>query len=239
MEFHAEDGRLRGKSKFQGSLFSKKPYLTCESCNSGWMKKFEDAMDFAKPLFLSQASLKLNERQMRILAVWIANITVLAEYSTKFKEGITIPKTDRAFIKKHFALPDNWCVFAATLDSTKWAACYRHHQLVTGTFSTVAEGQMTLIGRTRFNTQISSFGMGNLFVQTFSCPSPLIVSDYKIAMQSHGLAQIWPVPMRIWPLPKRLAQFPTKLVPDDGEADLVANKFGERLQAMTRRGYWS
>jgi hypothetical protein len=66
----------------EGSIFTQKPYLCCITCNTGWMRKFEDEMcSFAKPLFAPPTGdVILDDTKQRILAVWVALITILAEF---------------------------------------------------------------------------------------------------------------------------------------------------------------
>jgi hypothetical protein len=65
----------------QGSIFSLKPRLACETCNNGWMNRFEDELlKFAKPLFLCTEKTKLNTHQMRIFIGWMSLVTMLAEF---------------------------------------------------------------------------------------------------------------------------------------------------------------
>jgi len=82
------------------------------------------------------------------------------------------------------------------------------------------------------NTQISSFGIGKIFVQVFSCPNLTLVDDFRTAAKSRGLIQLWPLPMGFWPFTKGTAKFPTKVVLDDDAAEIISLAFSERIDAL-------
>jgi hypothetical protein len=92
---------------------------------------------------------------------------------------------------------------------------------------------------------MSSFGIGNLFLQVFTTPYKLIAGDYQAAAKKTGLIQIWPIPLPIlWPLQKGTAKFPTKLVLTDETAenlslafrDVIDRKIPKNLDYSSRRG---
>src|SRR5262249_27441361 len=97
-EFDANDQDRKSKLR-QGGLFTQKPYLTCESCNTGWMAKIEGVItSFARPIFASFEHLTiLNARKQRALATWIALVTILAEYIDHKRGNICVPKADREY----------------------------------------------------------------------------------------------------------------------------------------------
>jgi hypothetical protein len=132
----AEYGR---EKKFrQGSIFTQKPYLACVGCNTGWMKKCEDEMGkFARPIFSTFDAVTLNDKQMCVMAVWVALITTLAEYIDRSKSSLTIPVSDREYLKKFLKPPPHWSISAASLDGKRWAARYRHHTTFIGEFASL------------------------------------------------------------------------------------------------------
>jgi hypothetical protein len=224
----------RAKIK-QGSIFSQKPYLCCESCNTGWMRRFEDEMTaFAKPIFTSlESSIAVDKTHQRVLAVWLSLITILAEF-IDHKTSICITEDDRKFLKKHLIPPHTWAIAVCSSDTKSWYGKYRHHASFVGQFTSLAEYyDAVAIGRPN-NTQISTFGMGHLFAQVFSCPDLRIVSDYCAATRASGLVQLWPPPNSLWPFAKGLTQFPTKAVIKDDEAGVIADAFDKRMKFMTQ-----
>lgn len=223
----------------QGSMFSQKPYLCCVACNTGWMRRFEDEMTkFAKPIFTSLETVTtLDETQTRVFGVWISLITVLAQF-TDHKEGVSISKEDRAFIKRYLRPPDNWTIIASSSKSKTWYAKYRNYSLGIGDFASPAEQLASIASGRPNNTQISTFGMGKLVVQVFSCPNERYVQDYRAALKKSGMIQIWPVRRRFWPFPKRPPQFPTNAVLDDEQATIFAEAFNDRLRYIADPNSW-
>jgi hypothetical protein len=56
----------------QGGLFSQKPYLACDCCNTGWMNNFEkQTLLFAKQLIVSGENIILTRDQARSLSCWV------------------------------------------------------------------------------------------------------------------------------------------------------------------------
>ena len=217
------------------AFFAKKPYLACIDCNTGWMHGFEDEMlKFSKPLFTSlDTTVQLDKTTQRVLAVWISLITILAEY-LEHKTGICISDNERNFVKTRLLPPENWTIVACSQTSQAWYAKYRHHSNIIAEHGSRAEYLGSLTREIPNNCQISSFGMGKLFVQVFSSPYWGHIQDYRIAARSSGFNQIWPIPRRFWPLPKRFAKFPTETVLNEEQATFAADSFNERLKRMTK-----
>ena len=204
------------------------------------MMKFEDEMAaFAKPLFTSlQTETTVDETQRRILAVWLSLITILAEFIDRSQGSICIPKSDREFLKRNLMPPENWTIAACSLNAGSWRAKYRHHALFLGDFSSPAEYFDAVATGRPNNTQISSFGVGHLFVQTFSCPNEKFVLDFRASLNGSGLIQLWPVPGSLWPFSKGSAKFPTQAVLNDNEAPIIADAYNERIKLMTQPPYF-
>jgi hypothetical protein len=223
----------------QGSLFTQKPYLCCEACNTGWMHDFEDEMNrFAKPLFTSLDVITLSQTERRILSVWVSLIVVLAEHIDRSQGSICISQDEKTFIRTRLMPPDTWSIVACSLNSEAWAAKYRHHSLFIGDFRSRAEYDAAVMEGRQNNTQISSLGMGNLFVQAFSCPNPRISADFRATAKSRGLVQLWPSPLAVLAIAERPAKFPTQLILKDESAESAANAFNERIKTMTQPPYF-
>ena len=229
------DSSVRRSRTKQGSVFSQKPYLCCEACNTGWMKRFEDEMlKFSRPIFTSLDTItNLDHTQTRVLAVWISLITILAEFIDR-KTSICIPKEDRIFVRKYLRPPDTWTILAMSSDAPSWYAKYRHHASRICNFSGAAEYHAAVASEFPDNTQISTFGMGHLLVQVFSCPNERYVQDYRAGAKSKGALQIWPIRRAFWPFVRCASTFPTKTVLTDYEAGLFADSFNKRIRILTQ-----
>jgi hypothetical protein len=216
----------------QGSLFTLKPYLACVECNTGWMKKFEDEMClFAKPLFTATETVTLDLTQIRTMAGWIALITILAEHFDKSKADPTIPQRDIRHLKQKREPPHDWSIFAASSSSKKWFARYHHAPTHVGLFRSLQEYTEAVKTDLKSNTQTSSFGIGRLFIQAFTCPRSSFVSDYRRWAVQGKLAQIWPPPRFIGI--GRPTKFPTDLVLSDETADELAVAYPKRMATLT------
>jgi hypothetical protein len=225
----------------QGSIYSQKPYLACVGCNTGWMHKFEDEMlKFAVPIFTGERPVTLSEYQIRVFAVWVSLIAVLAQYCVKKDRSyVTITPDDRTFLKRHRMPPAHWSIFAISQDTHLatadggWRTKYGLH---TAALSQVQPWRGEWEPKRSKNTQVASFGMGKVFVQTFVCPIPGLVRDYRIAAKAKGMKPIWPMPSGFWPFTKGTAKFPTKFVLDDESAQAMHSSFPSRLSTMYGAG---
>lgn len=215
-----------------GRLFSMRPHLCCRKCNSEWLSRIETEMvKFANPLFTSTATVSLNNRQLRIMSIWIGVITILSQYLSRRKSAIIIPDEERNFIRTRLALPPTWSVVGCSMNADAWRARYRRLAIYVGRFD--GHNHSNVLPETKSNSQIASFGMGDLFVQTFRCPDPVHLQTFEISAKATGLAQLWPPPAaRFWPFKQRTTKFPTKLIIDDAQADDLANAFYKRLEAL-------
>jgi hypothetical protein len=221
----------------QGSIFSQKPYLACEKCNTGWMKAFEDEVEKFGHLFLtSPDSTLLEEGQVRSLAGWVTLITILAQYIDRARIDITVTRHDLDCIWQRKVPPDHWSIFAASLDGFLWRARYRHRATNISPYAGVQEYLDAVTAGVQANTMVSSFGIGSIYFQVFGCPVPSFVSDYRAVTKQAGLNQLWPLPAgSLWPYAKQgTAKFPTKLVLTDATADELSNTYYERIRRLTK-----
>jgi hypothetical protein len=201
------------------------------------MERFEhDVLSFPSSLFTDSITpFTPNISQQTALARWLSLITILAEFIDP-ATSVSIPKSDRDYLMNHKLPPiDTWTIAAATSHAIDWRVKYKHHALHTGVYSDVIEATGVMSAVPRNNTQFSSFGMGNVFFQTFVCPVKGIVSDYRASLRRSGLQQIWPIPNYwFWPLKKRTAVFPTKTPLNDEQADTIADSFHDRMEFLTQ-----
>jgi hypothetical protein len=225
-------GQMSESYPRQGSIFSQKPYLACEVCN-GALGTLEDEMKaFAPPLFsTSSTEMRLTVNQQRTLAGWISLITVLAEHIDKSKSSVVITERDVRYLKEHRVPPSEWTICSASLDGAKWTARYRHHARHIGKYTSEAQFWTAVRAGTKSNTQISSFGIGRLFFQVFTCPDPRFVSDYRRCAEISELGQVWPIPSSIFT--RRTLKLPTNLVLSDETADALADAYSERIKELT------
>lgn len=221
----------------QGSIFSQKPYLACVGCNTGWMREFEDDVKpFGESLFKRFDPITLEENQVRALAGWIALVAILAQYVDKAREDITTTREDLDCIWKRKVPPDYWSVFACSLDGNIWRGRYSHRATHIARFDGVPKYLEAVKAGVQANTQVSSFGIGSIFFQVYSCPAPSLVTDYRAVTKKAGLNQIWPLPPgSLWPHVKQgTVKFPTMLIPSDQSAEELSTAFYERIRRLTK-----
>jgi hypothetical protein len=223
----------------QGSIFTQKPYLACVDCNTGWMKHFEDEMlKFAKPLFISWEKVILDVHQVHAIATWISLVTVLAEYMDRSQGSVSISEVDRAYLKTCRRPPESWSIFAASLDGKVWRARYRHHSLMVGDFKSLSEYDAAFGEHHPNNTQLSTFGIGNLFFQVFSCPKQTLGYNVQSMAIESGLTQLWPIlPDSVANVTDGYIKFPTRRRLSDYDAELLSDESIEIIKITTSYPY--
>jgi hypothetical protein len=181
-------------------------------------------------LFTSVVDIAIGRQQLQIISGWASLITILAEHIDTSQGSITVPENERLHLKNYLTPSDNWSIFAASLDSKIWNARYRHHSLMLADFANISEYYAAFGQNRPSNTQISSFGIGKIFVQVFSCPNQRFTTHFRIWAEASGLAQLWPIPSGVWPS----AKFPTTLVLKDEAAEELSNAYNDRIKIMTQ-----
>lgn len=222
-------------------MFSQKPQVACVNCNTRWMKAFEDEMlKFAIPIFTGERPIILDQYQIRVFAVWLSLITILSQYTDNHRESVVTTQEERDYLMRHRKPPDHWSIFAASQDvfdaNESWKIRYKAHIFNLRLMSDSERPAYRPLDRIAPNSQIATFGMGKIFVQTFVCPPGPIVMDYRVAAKAAGLIPIWPMPLRLWPFTKGQAKLPTKLVLNNESAEIVSEAFRRRTDVLYQAG---
>jgi hypothetical protein len=225
------NSEARTRKTSSGNIFSIKPRITCVACNTGWINQFEtDVRKFIEPILLGKFHGSISRKQADILSAWICLIIINLEYA--FADAVCISASERAYLKRHRKPPENWAIFLAGSNGPIWsrAASHWEHRAFLHT-----DPIDLVIGQPfgRPNSQVTSMGMGKLFVHAFSSPVGKFVGDFEIAARARGMTQIWPPRGVIWPLTQRHTKLPPKLTLTDDEAFIVADSFANRLDALT------
>jgi hypothetical protein len=194
-----------------GDLRSKRVRCVCASetyapnskhkgCNDGWMKDIQDqAKPIVVPLIDGQAC-SLNVRQQRILSAWIAMAVICSEYS--HPDDVSIREKDRNILRtKHVPPANNWKIWVGRHQKDPSRRHWLHHTLKI----TKEVGQTSTAPPTPYNTQSTTYSVGELFIHAISSAYPKCVSEFHLTRSALPiLFQIWPVratPLR-WP-PRR------------------------------------
>jgi hypothetical protein len=102
-------------------------------------------------------------------------------------------------------------------------------------FNNLSEYHAAFSENRPMNTQLSSFGMGKLFVQVLSCPNSGLVTNFEMVAKESGLTQLWPVPTK--GLSKGFVRFPTKRILTDYDAELLSDECIEIFKITTQYPY--
>src|SRR5262249_53082188 len=96
----------------QGHTASRKPRNTCLKCNGGWMRDIEEAMIPIMPaLIFGQPHYLLQVLSQRFLAAFLCLVSMRIEISSHTQGSI--PKPDRAWLRKHWEPPPHWRIWIA------------------------------------------------------------------------------------------------------------------------------
>jgi hypothetical protein len=220
----------------QGGMFSQKPYLACEKCNTGWMNDFEKpVIIFAKSLFASHDAIKLTRKQVRSLCSWLSLIAILAEYNVK-REKSSIPKIDRQYIREHLEPPGEWSIFARSQDNP---ALLPFHATIRKWYDpnlrTHEHAAAVVEGRDNLDTQLSIFGLGAVAFQLFTSSHMRLVTDFRIYARHRGFIQLWPLPSILNPFSNRF-EFPTRALLEVNEIGQLHNAYSARFEMLFGAG---
>jgi hypothetical protein len=221
----------------QGGMFSQKPYLACQKCNTGWMNDFEQqVLIFAKSLFTSSKETKLTRTQVRSLCGWLSLIAILAEYNVR-REKSSIPKIDRHYIEEHLEPPKDWSIFARSQNNPELTPFYSTIKKWYEPNLQFHEHAAALVqGKDNFDTQLSIFGLGLIVVELFTSTHMRLVDDFRIYARSQGFVQLWPPPFIFNFLSSRSVSFPTKAPLDTSDVIDLHNAYSAHFEALFGAG---
>lgn len=221
----------------QGGMFSQKPYLACEKCNTGWMNDFEkQTILFAKSLFVMDDVIRLTRKQVRSLCGWLSLIAILTEYNDK-REKSSIPKIDRRYIREHLEPPGEWSIFACSQDNPTLLPFHATIRKWYDPYLRIDEHPVALVtGRDQLDTQLSTFGLGRIAVQLFTSPHKRLIDDFRIYAKANGFIQLWPMSFIFNPFSSHPAKFPTKALLDVGEVSDLHNAYSRHFETLFGAG---
>jgi hypothetical protein len=220
----------------QGGMFSQKPYLACQKCNTGWMNDFEKpVIIFAKSLFASDDAVKLTRKQVRSLCCWLSLIAILAEYNVK-REKSSIPKIDRQYIKENLEHPGEWSIFACSQDNPTLLPFHATTRKWYDQNMRAEEHAKAIVeGRDNLDTQLSIFGLGRVAFQLFTSLHMRLVTDFRTYVKHQGFIQLWPMPSILNPFSSRV-QFPTSALLDVNEIGQLHSAYTARFEMLFGAG---
>jgi hypothetical protein len=162
----------------QGHVGTRKPRNTCLRCNSGWMRRIEEAtMPFLGSLLLGEPQL-LDTFSQRLLATFLCLVTMRNEISSQMR---AIPASDRGWLMAHFEPPAGWKIWIARYEGTP-RMDQRYCALQIASSPNVPRGLEHL------NTQVTSLTIGHVYAHIFSSTAWRNFGGYK----GIELTQLWP-----------------------------------------------
>lgn len=170
--------------------------IACKTCNTGWMKDFQDeAIGVIKPMALGK-SLVLDGPKQLIIANWATMVTMTAEYADR--STVSISQAERTFFYKNKFPPDTFRVWIGRLPVGLWKPARVHIPMSILEQDKPSDGALS-----NLNTQESTHVIGELFIHVLSSPFTDIVKDWTLPSPvSSALIEIWPLSHRLsiaWP----------------------------------------
>lgn len=208
-----------------GDPLSRRVKCVCEECNTGWMKDLQDA---AKPIvvpMLTGERVVLNRRDQRTLASWISMSVMCSERGKDQMPAISQDDRDILF---EYRLPPkaNWRIWLGHYRPDRSPTQWDHRALLISKAKEV--DQAAFAASPTYNTQSTTYSVGELFIHAVSSDWPTCVRKYKIFPRGL-LVELWPpngTPV-IWP--------PDHILTDDEAHQIAAGFFDGLRRAGTPR----
>lgn len=203
----------------QGHVGTRKLRRVCVRCNTGWMKEAEEAAFLViEPMILGSWGRLTHDDQIKIakIATIIASV---ADLDDPPMSGIS--KAERRTIQETEAPLPNWSIMLGRVRAENWSTRWRHHGAMLG--------KTTDIGRPReCNAQITSIGMGEVFLQAISLPADAMVLDGPGYAANLGLACIFPTGQTI-----EASDLP---IHDDASANRISDAIFHHMMTLGPKG---
>jgi hypothetical protein len=194
----------------QGHVGSKKLKVACRSCNSGWMSTLEKRAKPTLTHLIAGNRYKLTGDKQALLATWAAKTAMVAEFFRPIDDGIT--QAERTLLKERLSPPENWFVWMAAYNGTKWRELGIGQVRISLNPTPIRKPSTA-----RYYGQATTFGLGHVLFCVVSGSDPGFPRHFH-GCENEGLLQIWPVHPRsiLWP---------PAIIIGDAEANMVANIF--------------
>lgn len=153
----------------------------CRPCNGGWISQIENnAKPFLNAMILGKR-ISLNENDARTLALAIAIMTIMNEFTDPNPSNIMIPSSHLRKIKEDRELPAGWHI-ALGLMNTHGDSKARHHNYKY--ICKIPHGHIPKEG----GYQLTTFTLGHLMIQS----ATLINFDHPLVYAEPEYFQLWP-----------------------------------------------
>lgn len=199
--FFGKAEESRSKERRGGPFQSRTVKIACANCNNGWMSRIDDA---AKPILqrmLNTELMLLDRQNQKILAAWLAKLTVSNEFTAKSQ---TVSEEHRLHLKDKNECPSGWVVMVGRYAGTYYNRTIRHcsSALQAGTRNSNGIEELVIGSNfdTPMNTQSTTFAIKNVGFHTVcSSNSGLNLEPKNQALD--GMLIIWPIlnDFVLWP----------------------------------------
>lgn len=193
------------------------------------MKAIEDkAKPILSPLIKggpsSGAQIRIDQRQMSVIAAWAALKVMVAEFD-EGNQPIT-HHMQRQYMRRHGLAPKkNWGVWIGHFDRKDWLPEWISHPFLLLP-DAVARKRPSRYA-THFNGNSTTQVIEKLFIHVIHSPMPNLVERWQFALPEGGTL------FRIWPPPPFSIVWPGKPL-SDIDADFAADAFKSRLLRLGR-----
>lgn len=218
IDVYDDDNPMVTRINRGGDPRSRRAKCVCRKCNSGWMSVLQSK---AKGVVLSLAQGEarvLTEEDQRVLARWIAMVTITSEFIEP--RSVAIPESDRDWVMNRVGAPENWKIWIGDYVREEWRG-WRSHNALPVHEDDEADRADPLKPRPP-NTQTTTLVFGRLYVHALSSSIARLVGASKIAARAKlMLKQVWPFENEVvWP-PERTMS--------NGDAHRVSSEIFGRL----------
>jgi hypothetical protein len=203
----------------QGSTFTKKIRVVCQSCNNGWMSRLENA---TKPILLKLTQgepTALDREQQTLLAQWIALKVMITEWNRPLEAFI--PKEDRRAFMDNRIIPPYLEMWVITHDSEKWKGAFLRQTALLAFPGPRPSG--------RRNSATVAIGFGRLFI--------FVMMTLEKGMKLSERIGVHPIVPKLFPCAYDTLPLPFLKNLDDQSADRMAYSFDLLIQSTNTKWF--
>jgi hypothetical protein len=213
----------RGKT-VAGDPHSLRVKCVCEACNNGWMSRLQErAKPVVLPLIKGETT-TLTRRKQELASAWIAMAVICAEFGDRSR--VAVQPEDRQWLMTRRMPPaTGWKIWIGRHQRSR---LIRRPHLTHYALRVVEQetGERPFRGMPFFNTQATTYVVGELHVHAISSAWPRCVSEWRFPHPySLRLRRIWP--------PRSIdVRWPPKASLSNEEASFISSCFFDRLSRM-------
>lgn len=182
----------------QGSVYTMRPWIACQSCNGGWMKAIEDrTLPILEPLINGEPR-RINEDDARTLATWAAKTNITFEFLDVQGTTRAVPAAHRTWLMERNEPPPNTRVYIGL--NPQVSTSVLHSAFTVGHHSDHEAAIRDGVAY-RANTFLTWFGIGRVILVVSGTTEPAIAAIGP--RNRRRFLPLWP-PVQVidWPPPE-------------------------------------